>query len=73
MWASLDATYSRGGETKIDGDWQDNKQENTLVGASMGFMLSPQFGGMLAYTDTVAERTGSPDVATWTVRMQYVW
>ena len=30
----------------------------------MGFMLTPQVGGMLAYTDTVAERTGSPDVAT---------
>lgn len=73
LWASLDATYSRGGETKINGDWQDNKQENTLVGASMGFMLTPQFGGMLAYSDTVAERTGSPDVNTWTVRLQYVW
>ena len=73
LWASLDATYSAGGETKIDGDWQDNKQANTLVGASMGFMLSPQFGGLLAYTDTVSERTGSPDVATWTVRLQYVW
>ncbi|MCB1654706.1 MAG: transporter [Pseudomonadales bacterium] len=73
LWASLDATYSAGGETRIDGDWQDNKQANTLVGASMGFMLSPQFGGLLAYTDTVSERTGSPDVATWTVRLQYVW
>ena len=38
------ATYTRGGETKIDGDWQDNKQESTLAGASMGFMLTPQFG-----------------------------
>ena len=73
LWASLDATYSAGGETRIDGEWQDNKQANTLVGASMGFMLSPQFGGLLAYTDTVSERTGSPDVATWTVRLQYVW
>lgn len=73
LWASLDATYSRGGETRIDGDWQDNKQENALLGASMGFMLSPQFGGLLAYTDTVSERTGSPDVNTWTLRLQYVW
>ncbi len=73
LWASLDATYSRGGETRIDGDWQDNKQENALLGASMGFMLSPQFGGLLAYSDTVSERTGSPDVNTWTLRMQYVW
>ena len=73
LWASLDATYTRGGETKIDGDWQDNKQESTLAGASMGFMLTPQFGGLLAYTDTVTERKGSPDIAPRTLRMQYVW
>jgi hypothetical protein len=39
----------------------------------MGFMLSPQFGGLIAYSDTVSERTGSPDVNTWTFRLQYVW
>jgi len=73
LWASLDATYNRGGETKINGDWQDNKQENGLFGASVGFMLSPQFGGLIAYSDTVSERTGSPDVNTWTLRLQYAW
>lgn len=73
LWVSLDATYNHGGESKIDGDWQDNKQENGLLGASLGFMLSPQFGGLIAYNDTVSERTGSPDVNTWTFRLQYVW
>jgi hypothetical protein len=73
LWVGLDATYSTGGETKINGTDQDNKQENVLAGASMGFMLTPQFGGLVAYTDTVSERTGSPDVNTWTVRLQYVW
>lgn len=73
LWVSLDTTYSTGGETKINGTNQDNKQENVLAGASMGFMLTPQFGGLVAYSDTVSERTGSPDVNTWTVRLQYVW
>ncbi|MFK0090617.1 transporter [Pseudomonas sp. NPDC090755] len=73
LWASLDATYNTGGETKVDGVSQDNEQENTLLGASLGFMLSPQFGGLVAYSDTVSERTGSPDVNTWTLRLQYVW
>ena len=73
LWVGLDATYSAGGETKIDGANQGNRQENTLVGASMGFMLSPQFGGLVAYSDTVSERSGSPDVNTWTLRLQYVW
>ncbi|MNJ54531.1 hypothetical protein D3C77_499750 [compost metagenome] len=73
LWASLDATYSTGGETKVDGVGQDNKQENVLLGASMGFMLSPQFGGLIAYTDTVSERNKSPDVNTWTLRLNYAW
>lgn len=73
LWASLDATYNVGGETTVEGDSQDNKQENALVGASMGFMLSPHFGGLVAYSDTVSERTGSPDMNTWTLRMQYIW
>lgn len=73
LWVSLDGTWSKGGETRIDGDNQDNEQENTLLGASLGFMLSPQVGGLIAYTDTVSEQSGSPDVNTWTLRMQYVW
>lgn len=73
LWASLDATYNKGGETRINGVNQDNQQQNTLLGASLGFMLSPQFGGLIAYSDTVSERTGSPDVNTWTLRLQYVW
>ncbi|MDE1167315.1 MAG: transporter [Pseudomonas sp.] len=73
LWVSLDATYNVGGETRINGDWQDNKKENSLAGASLGFMLSPQFGGLVAYSDTVSEREGSPDVNVWTFRLQYVW
>ena len=73
LWVSLDATYSKGGETKINGTNQDNEQENTVLGASLGFMLSPQFGGLVAYSDTVSEQSGSPDVNTWTLRPQYAW
>ena len=43
-YSSLDATYTRGGETKIDGDWQDNKQESTLAGALVAVNV---FGGFL--------------------------
>ncbi|MBB3105106.1 transporter [Azomonas macrocytogenes] len=73
LWVSLDATWSKGGETKIEGVNQHNEQENTLLGASLGFMLSPQFGGLVAYSDTVSKQSGSADVETWTFRLQYVW
>ncbi|MNO60220.1 hypothetical protein D3C76_508250 [compost metagenome] len=73
LWASLDATWNKGGETRVDGVDQDDEQENSVLGASLGFMLSPQFGGLLAYSDTISRQTGSPDVNTWTLRLQYIW
>lgn len=73
LWVSLDSTFSKGGETRINGALQDNEQNNALLGASLGFQLSPQFGGAIAYTDTTKEREGSPDVTTWLFRVQYAW
>ncbi|CAM3708937.1 transporter [Rahnella bruchi] len=73
LWISLDSTLSKGGETRIDGVLQDNEQQNVLLGASVGFMLSPQLGGAFAYTDTTRKETGSPDISTWMVRLQYAW
>lgn len=73
LWVSLDSTFSQGGETRIDGSLQDNKQQNVVLGASLGFMLTPQFGGAVAYTDTTHEESGSPDISTWMFRMQYAW
>lgn len=73
LWASVDTKYSRGGETKVNANWQDNKQEEKVLGASLGFRLSRQLWGMIAYTDTVVERAGSADLNTWTLRMQYAW
>lgn len=73
LWASLDTSYKTGGETKINGVLQDNEQDTTMAGASLGFMLSPQFGGMIAYMDTVSKPTGASDSNIWTVRVQYAW
>lgn len=73
LWVSLDGSYSTGGETRVNGTLQDNKQENVVAGASLGWQLSSQFGGAIAYTNTLQEKSGSPDVDTWTFRLQYVW
>ncbi|WP_211317710.1 transporter [Edaphovirga cremea] len=73
LWASIDSTYSVGGESRVNGSLQDNEQENVLLGATVGFQLSPQFGGLIAYSDTVSKRSGSPDMDTWTFRLQYAW
>jgi len=73
LWVSLDGTYARGGETKVNGVTQDNEQENKTLGASLGFMLSPHFGGLVAYADSVSPQSDAADTNTWTVRLQYVW
>lgn len=73
LWVSLDSSYAKGGETTVNGAAQDNIQENKLLGASMGFMLSENFGGLLAYTDTVSPQSDAADINTWTLRMQYLW
>ncbi|MBE4965101.1 transporter [Enterobacter cloacae] len=73
LWLSLDSSWTKGGETRVDGTLQDDEQENVLLGGSLGFMLSPRFGGMIAYTDTTHQRDGSPDVTTWSFRLQYLW
>jgi hypothetical protein len=73
LWVSLDGTYAKGGETKVNGSAQDNEQENKTVGASLGFMLSPNFGGLVAYTDSYEPQSDAADTNIWTVRLQYVW
>lgn len=73
LWLSVDGTWSGGGETKVNGVVQDNAQNNVLMGATVGFQLSPQFGGMIAWSDTVEHKPDSPDIDGWTFRLQYAW
>ncbi|HFZ8995806.1 TPA: transporter [Citrobacter freundii] len=73
LWVSLDGTWSGGGETKVNGAVQDNEQNNVILGTTLGFQLSPQFGGMIAWSDTVQHKTDSPDIDGWTFRLQYAW
>lgn len=73
MWISFDSTWSGGGETKVNNVVQDNAQNNVMLGASMGFQLSPQFGGLIAWSDTVEHKPDSADMDGWTFRLQYAW
>lgn len=73
LWASLDASYKWGGESTIAGEEQNNAQDTTMAGASLGFMLSRSVGGMISYMDTVSRPDSAPEANTWTFRMQYAW
>lgn len=73
LWISLDSSWAGGGETKINGVVQDDRNNNVMLGTSIGFQLSPQFGGMVAYSNIVEHREYSADVDGWTFRLQYAW
>jgi len=73
LWLSVDSAWTGGGETKVNGILQDDEKRNVMLGASFGFQVTPQFGGMVAWTNLVDRREGSPDVDGWTFRLQYAW
>lgn len=74
LWVSADGSWAGGGETTVNSDVQNNQQQSTSLGASLGFMLTPQFGGMVSWLRTVEHRSyTTPDVDNWTFRVQYAW
>jgi hypothetical protein len=56
LWVGLDATYSTGGETRIEGADQGNKQENTKRTRPASFAKAAN-SGSTASTATAAPRT----------------
>jgi hypothetical protein len=53
VWASLDSVYSYGGETKVDGKQQNNRQRSLSMAATLGLQFSKAFGLKLSYGETV--------------------
>jgi hypothetical protein len=74
IWISADGTWAGGGETKIGNDVQNNQQQSTALGTTLGFMLTPQFGGMVSWSKTVDHRSyTTPNLENWTFRLEYAW
>lgn len=53
LWASLDGIYAYGGETKTDGEYEDNKQRSLNMGATLGIQFSKSLGLKLSYGKTI--------------------
>jgi hypothetical protein len=53
LWASIDAIYSYGGETKTDGKYDDNHQRSFNMGATLGIQFSKTLGLKLSYGKTI--------------------
>lgn len=53
LWASVDALYSYGGETRIDGVDQSNEQSSLGLGLTLGLQLSKSLGVKVTYGNVV--------------------
>jgi len=53
LWASLDGTYKRGGETSADGVANGDAQESLSLGATLGLSLSPSLALRFSYDEVV--------------------
>lgn len=71
-WASFDVTYFAGGQTRIDGRQNDDRQENWRVGATLAFPLDRRNSIKLYASSGVASRTGN-DFDLLGVAWQYRW
>ena len=53
LWASIDSVYSYGGETKTNGQANDNRQRSLNMGATLGVQFSKTLGLKISYGQTV--------------------
>jgi hypothetical protein len=53
LWLSIDGIYSYGGETKTDGQSNDNTQRSLNMAATLGLQFSKSFGLKLSYGKTI--------------------
>ncbi len=73
FWGSLDALYTLGGETKVDGVDQDNSQSSLALGATLGVNLSRAFGFQATYGKIVDRNENGMDGNMWRVKFSYVF
>lgn len=60
QWAiSLDYYYVYGGETKVDGTWQNNKQSNHGLGVTLFWLIGSNNQLLVSYRDDFSVRSGA--------------
>jgi Putative MetA-pathway of phenol degradation len=58
MWAAIDFTYYTGGQSSVNDVYNDDRQNNTRVGATFNFPISKQSAIKLAYSTGAVIRIG---------------
>ncbi len=72
IWASLDATYFRGGRTTLNGTRNKDLQQNWRVGGTLAFPVDARNSIKLYASSGVSSRTGN-DYDLIAIAWQYRW
>jgi hypothetical protein len=67
LWVAFDLFYNYGGETRMDGVWQNNRDSTLSGGLSANF--TPWYGGkiLLNYKDAISAPAGSSQTRAFTL------
>jgi hypothetical protein len=72
LWAAFDATYYAGGRTSVDGALNNDLQQNSRWGATLGKSLDPRNSFKLYFSSGATARTGTK-FNTVGIAWQYLW
>jgi hypothetical protein len=72
MWAAFDFTYYSGGQTTLDGQRKDDRQNNTRGGLTFAVPITPHQSLKASWANGVTARIGTK-FQTIAVGWQYVW
>ena len=72
LWGALDLTYYAGGRTSVDGSLNNDLQQNSRWGATLGKSLDPRNALKLYFSSGVVARTGT-SFQTVGVTWQHLW
>jgi hypothetical protein len=72
LWGAVDLTYYAGGRTSVDGSVNDDLQQNSRWGATLGKSLDPRNALKLYFSSGVVARTGT-SFQTAGVTWQHLW
>ncbi|HZW73162.1 MAG TPA: transporter, partial [Caldimonas sp.] len=72
FWGAVDATYYAGGRTSVDGTLNDDLQQNSRWGLTLGKSLDTRDSIKLSFSSGVVARTGS-NFRTGGIAWQRLW
>jgi len=73
FWGSIDAMYTLGGETTVNGIEKDNAQRSLGLGISLGVFFSTTLGMTLSYGEIVSNNEHSQDGSMFRLTGKYLF